>query len=217
MTPNLPSNYATVNRISIVQRIGRSAAKVQRTCSVHSAVDMDDGLVVPLASPRDLGSWGDERTECRVLGRPLSSRRYKISPPRPSLDRLPACRAHAVPSIMCDAVLRPVPIKCCNTYSSVGLTSSRSSWPHPASSRPGLIRLLSSVTTACALNHENPAGRQSTSAKLDHQEPYENGLGGAAPGINVLCAWFLICESESIANSEHADQCPNLFNRGNIQ
>lgn len=102
-------------------------------------------------------------------------------------------------------------------YSSVGLTSSSSSCSHPASSRPGLICLLSSVTTACAFNHENPAGRQSTSAKLDRQEPYENGLGGGAPGINVLCAWFLICASESIVHSKHGDQYPNLLNRGNIQ
>jgi len=105
----------------------------------------------------------------------------------------------------------------CVPYKTVGLASSRSSWSHPESSRPGLTCLLSSVTTACASNHENPAGRQSTSARLDRQEPYVNGLGGGAPGINVLCAWFLIYAGESIVNPNDGDACPNLFDRGNIQ
>lgn len=103
------------------------------------------------------------------------------------------------------------------SYLAVGLACSRSSWSHPASSRPGLTRLLSSVATTCAFSHENPAGRQSTSARLVRQEPYENGLGGGAPGINVLCAWFLICATSSIIDSRDGSQRPNLFNRGNIQ
>lgn len=33
-----------------------------REHSEHSVVDVYDDLVVPLAFPRDLGSWDDERT-----------------------------------------------------------------------------------------------------------------------------------------------------------
>lgn len=190
-----------VNRISIAQRIGRGTAKF-REQPQYLVVDIDDSLlVVPLASPRDLDSWDDERTREMPCPRETTFQSEIQRFISAVLPRSTGMRPTAVFTRFVDYVLRsiklPVPAKSM-PYSSVGLTSSSSSWSHPASSRPGLIRLLSSVTTACAFNHENPAGRQSTSAKLDRQEPYENGLGGGAPGINVLCAWFLICASESV-------------------
>jgi hypothetical protein len=188
VTPNLPSDATNLYRSTDrTRRFGKP--------SQHSDVDMGDGLVVPLASPRDLGCWV-ERNAASSEHFLLIGDTIFISATR-----------------LIDYSIRSIKLR----YSSVGLASSRSSWSHPESSRPGLTRLLSSVTTSCAFSHENPAGRQSTSARLDRQEPYVNGLGGGAPGINVLCAWFRIYARESVANSKHGDQWPNLFYRGNIQ